>query len=207
MVGVMAGLPVSSANTRPAGDAVGGIVGQPLVFGLSPYSLPFRNDLAERSDEPRRHTKTMKPICTTCGTQFDERDAPPERCPMCEDERQFVGWEGQRWTTLEQLRLGHRIAIRDQGDGLLGIGTEPKFAIGQRALLVPARAGDHPGRNILFDCTSLIDDAASKLVEAMGGLSAIAISHPHYYSSMIEWSRAFGGVPIYLHAHEREWVM
>jgi hypothetical protein len=149
----------------------------------------------------------MKPICTTCGTQFDEREGPPERCPICEDERQFVSWEGQRWTTLEQLRLGHRIAIRDQGDGLLGIGTEPKFAIGQRALLVPARAGDHPGRNILFDCTSLIDDAASKLVEAMGGLSAIAISHPHYYSSMIEWSRAFGGVPIYLHAHEREWVM
>jgi glyoxylase-like metal-dependent hydrolase (beta-lactamase superfamily II) len=149
----------------------------------------------------------MKPICTTCGTQFDEREGPSERCPICEDERQFVGWEGQRWTTLEQLRLGHRIAIRDQGDGLLGIGTEPRFAIGQRALLVPARAGDHPGRNVLFDCISLIDDAASKLVECMGGLSAIAISHPHYYSSMIEWSRAFGGVPIYLHAHEREWVM
>jgi glyoxylase-like metal-dependent hydrolase (beta-lactamase superfamily II) len=149
----------------------------------------------------------MNPICTTCGTQFDEREGPPERCPICEDERQFVGWEGQRWTTLEQLRLGHRIAIRDQGDGLLGIGTEPKFAIGQRALLVPVRAGDHRGRNVLFDCISLIDDAASKLVECMGGLSAIAISHPHYYSSMLEWSRAFGGVPIYLHAHEREWVM
>ena len=29
----------------------------------------------------------------------------------------------------------------------------------------------------------------------MGGLKAIAISHPHYYSSMVEWSRAFGGVP------------
>ena len=149
----------------------------------------------------------MKPICTTCGTQFDERDAPPERCPICEDERQFIGWEGQRWTTLEQLRLGHRIAIRDQGDGLLGIGTEPKFAIGQRALLVPARAGEGQGRNVLFDCISLIDDAACRVVECLGGMSAIAISHPHYYSSMIEWSRAFGGAPIYLHAHERKWVM
>ena len=149
----------------------------------------------------------MKPICTTCGTQFDERDGLPERCPICEDERQFVGWEGQRWTTLEQLRLGHRIAIRDQGDGLLGIGTEPKFAIGQRALLVPARAGEGQGRNVLFDCISLIDDAASRVVECMGGLSAIAISHPHYYSSMVEWSRAFGGAPIYLHVDDRGWVM
>jgi glyoxylase-like metal-dependent hydrolase (beta-lactamase superfamily II) len=149
----------------------------------------------------------MKPICTTCGTQFDERAAAPERCPICEDERQFVGWEGQRWTTLEQLRLGHRIAIRDEGDGLLGIGTEPKFAIGQRALLVPARAGEGQGRNLLFDCISLIDDAASRVVECMGGLSAIAISHPHYYSSMVEWSRAFGAAPIYLHVDDREWVM
>ena len=27
----------------------------------------------------------------------------------------------------------------------------------------------------------------------LGGIAAIAISHPHYYTSMVEWSRAFGG--------------
>ena len=60
---------------------------------------------------------------------------------------------------------------------------------------------------MLFDCISLIDDAAVRVVAALGGLSAIAISHPHYYSSMVEWSRAFGGVPIWLHADDRQWVM
>jgi len=40
----------------------------------------------------------------------------------------------------------------------------------------------------------------------MGGISAIAISHPHYYSSMVEWSRCFNA-PIYLHAADRQWVM
>jgi hypothetical protein len=104
-----------------------------------------------------------------------------------------------------ELRARHRLALQDEGDGLLGIGCEPKFAIGQRALLVPARAGDGPGRNVLWDCISLIDDAAVRVVEAQGGLAAIAISHPHYYTSMVEWSQAFGGVPIYLHAEEREW--
>ena len=99
---------------------------------------------------------------------------PPERCPICADERQFVGWAGQRWTTLEDLRAQHRLALKDEGDGLLGIGAEPKFAIGQRALLVPARAGDRPGRNVLWDCISLIDDAAVRVVEALGGISAIA---------------------------------
>ena len=149
----------------------------------------------------------MHPICVTCGTQFAASERPPERCPVCEDERQFVGWAGQQWTTLEGLDARHRLALKDEGDGLLGLGTEPKFAIGQRALLVPAPAGDGPGRNVLWDCISLIDAAAVRVVEALGGLSGIAISHPHYYSSMVEWSRAFGGVPIWLHEDEREWVM
>jgi glyoxylase-like metal-dependent hydrolase (beta-lactamase superfamily II) len=149
----------------------------------------------------------MHAICVTCGTQFAASEEPPQRCPICDDERQFVGWAGQRWTTLEDLRAQHRLALKDEGDGLLGIGTEPKFAIGQRALLVPARAGNGPGRNLLWDCISLIDDAAVRVVEAQGGLGAIAISHPHYYGAMVEWSRAFAGAPIYLHADDRRWAM
>jgi hypothetical protein len=154
-----------------------------------------------------REEHAMHPICVTCGTQFVESERPPERCPICADERQFVGWAGPEWTTLADLRARHRLALQDEGDGLLGIGCEPKFAIGQRALLVPARAGDGAGRNVLWDCISLIDDAAVRVVEAQGGLAAIAISHPHYYTSMVEWSRAFSGVPIYLHAEERDWVL
>ena len=30
--------------------------------------------------------------------------------------------------------------------------------------------------------------------------------HP-FYSSMVEWSRAFGSVPIYLHVADQQWVM
>ena len=60
---------------------------------------------------------------------------------------------------------------------------------------------------MLWDCISLIDRAAIRVVEAQGGLGAIAISHPHYYASMVEWSRAFDGAPIYLHADDRRWVM
>jgi glyoxylase-like metal-dependent hydrolase (beta-lactamase superfamily II) len=149
----------------------------------------------------------MHLICVTCGTQFAESAAAPERCPVCEDERQFVGWAGQAWTTLEALRAHHRLALKDEGDGLLGIGAEPKFAIGQRALLVPAEVRGGPGRNVLWDCISLIDQAAIRVLQAQGGLGAIAISHPHYYASMVEWSRAFGDAPIYLHADDRSWVM
>ncbi|MGZ8783091.1 MAG: hypothetical protein ACXWZB_06290 [Gaiellaceae bacterium] len=53
----------------------------------------------------------------------------------------------------------------------------------------------------------LVDDAAVEAVRARGGVRAIAISHPHYYSGMVEWSKALGGIPILLHEADREWIM
>ena len=123
-------------------------------------------------------------VCVTCGVQYPPSDAPPARCPVCEDPRQWVPETGQAWTTLDELRAGHVNRIADDG-GLTGIGTEPKFAIGQRALLVPD--GE---RHVLWDCVTLLDDDTAAAVEARGGLSAIAISHPHYYSTMVEWAEA-----------------
>lgn len=144
----------------------------------------------------------IHPICTTCGTQYAAMEAPPALCTICSDERQYIGWNGQQWTTLEELRRGHTNLVRQEEPNLIGIGTQPKFAIGQRALLVQS-----PGGNVLWDGISLIDDATIEAVRSRGGLAAIAVSHPHYYASMVEWSRAWGGVPIYLHAADRRWVM
>jgi hypothetical protein len=126
---------------------------------------------------------------------------PPEHCPICEDERQYVGWEGQRWTTLAELCRDHHMVIREEEPGLTGIGTDPSFAIGQRALLVQS-----PGGNVLWDCISVLDGPTEAVVQVMGGISAIAISHPHYYSAMVEWAHAFHA-PVYLHAADRQWVM
>ncbi len=141
-------------------------------------------------------------ICTTCGTQYSPADAPPPACAICQEERQYVNPLGQSWTTLEQMRRTHRNAFGEVEAGLLGIGTVPSFAIGQRALLLRS-----PGGNVLWDCISLLDAATVEIVRALGGLSAIAISHPHYYTAMIEWSRGFGDVPVFLHEADRQWVM
>lgn len=140
-------------------------------------------------------------ICMTCGTQFAESEQPPPACPICEDERQYVGWNGQKWTSLQALLSSHHNEIRRLEPQLLGIGTHPSFAIGQRALLIQT-----PGGNVLWDCISVIDEATIAAISAFGGIAAIAISHPHYYSSMVEWSRAFDA-PIYLHSADRAHVM
>ena len=144
----------------------------------------------------------MKFICVTCGVQYADSAVPPERCAVCEDERQYIGPEGQRWTTLKEMQTSHRNQLDVEGPELISIATEPKFAIGQRALHVRAAGG-----NVLWDCISLVDDRSVNSIQALGGVSAIAISHPHYYSSMIEWSRALGDVPVYLHAADGDWIM
>jgi len=118
------------------------------------------------------------------------------------DERQYVGVNGQQWTTLVQLRMTHSNTLREEEPNLHSINCAPSFGIGQRAFVVQTPAG-----NLLWDCLALIDDATIARVNELGGLRAIAISHPHYYTTMIEWSRAFGGVPILLHEDDRSWVM
>ena len=138
------------------------------------------------------------PICSTCGVQYSR---PRDNCPICLDERQYVGWDGQQWTTLAELQAaGHRGRLASEGPGVDGIGADPPTAIGQRALL--ARA---PGGNVLWDMITYIDDDLIARVGELGGVSAIAVSHPHFYGSMIEFCDAFDA-PVYIHAKDRKWV-
>ncbi|NKQ56633.1 MBL fold metallo-hydrolase [Amycolatopsis sp. K13G38] len=137
------------------------------------------------------------PICATCGMQYS---APRTDCPICEDERQYVPAGGQRWTDLETVRAEHTARIEEQGADVVGIGCEPKFAIGQRALLVRTGSG-----NFLWDCVAYLDDEIIARITEAGGISGIAISHPHYYSTSVEWARTFD-VPLHLHEKDRQWL-
>lgn len=140
-------------------------------------------------------------LCKACGTQFPPSDTPPGACPVCEDERQYVPHDrGQEWVEWREFLDQHKAELRDD-HGILGIGARPSFAIGQRALLVKSSAG-----NVLWDCTPYLDDEIVSRVSAEGGLAAIAISHPHYYATMVEWAHTFG-CPVHLHEAERKWVM
>lgn len=148
-------------------------------------------------------------ICTMCGTQYTPSASPPDGCAICQEERQYVHPHGQGWTTLEQMHgsgkpwlASHRNGYAKYEPDLFGIATAPGIGIGQRALLLRTPRG-----NVLWDCITYIDDATVEIVGKLGGISAIAISHPHYYTTMVEWSHAFGRAPILLHEGDREWVM
>jgi len=138
------------------------------------------------------------PICRTCGVQYG---APREGCPICLDERQYVGWDGQRWTSLAELAgEGYRGRVEEEGPGAIGIGTEPSFGIGQRAVLVRSGSG-----NVLWDCITYLDDELVARIHGLGGIRAIAISHPHYYGTMIDWAHRFEA-PVYIHGADRAWI-
>ena len=140
-------------------------------------------------------------LCVACATQYPPGDRPPGACPICEDPRQYVPHDaGQQWVEWTAFVDDHQAEIRLDHD-ILGIGCTPSFAIGQRALLVGSRSG-----NVLWDCIPYLDDEIVERIGAEGGLAAIAISHPHYYSAMVEWAHAFD-CPILLHESERKWVM
>jgi hypothetical protein len=142
---------------------------------------------------------STEPICQACGMQYA---VARDDCPICEDERQYVPQSGQQWTNLETLRASgtYTPRIEEQGRGIIGVGSNPGFAIGERALLVQARSG-----NFLWDCAAYLDDALLQQVRDLGGITGIAISHPHYYTTMVEWAHAFD-VPIYLHEGDQQWI-
>jgi hypothetical protein len=142
-------------------------------------------------------------ICTACGMQYAQNDKnpnlPPAQCIICEEERQYVPPRGQTWTTLEALSQSHTNSLREYEPGVLGIGAG--FAIGQRALLLQTSGG-----NVLWDCVATLDAATVTAIKGLGGIKAIAISHPHFYTTMVEWARAFD-CHIHLNVADKAWIM
>lgn len=140
-------------------------------------------------------------LCTACGTAYQRRENELSRCKICDDGRQYVPASGQSWIDFDQLQSRHANKWTAHSDTLLSIKTVPGFAIDQRAFLLRT-----PHGNVLWDCIANLDKATVTLVKALGGLHAIAISHPHYYTTMQEWAAAFDA-PVYLHARDREWIV
>jgi hypothetical protein len=143
----------------------------------------------------------VTPVCATCGAWFRDADDPPAACPICEDDRQWVPADGQRWPTPERLLEGRSPDVREHEPGLTGIGLAPAFAIGQRMLLVETDAG-----NVLWDMIPAVCDDAVAAVRERGGAQAIAITHPDYYGAACAWCVALGGWRVLLHAADAEWV-
>jgi len=150
--------------------------------------------------DPRRGGAVPAWICVRCAMQYPDTAMPPPHCPICRDEREAVAEGGQRWTTRAALATDHSTEVREEEPGLFGVGVTPSFAIGQRALLVRT-----PHGNVLWDCVPLIDHAACRMIEDLGGVSAVCPSHPHFYAAMVDLADAFDA-RIFLPRVDTAWI-
>ncbi|XDG08596.1 hypothetical protein ABKA04_008211 [Annulohypoxylon sp. FPYF3050] len=142
-------------------------------------------------------------VCTACGTQFPTSDRQQlKTCFICDDQRQFTLPTGQAFTTLDELRSRTKNTWTPfKGDSrFISIVTEPKVGIGQRAIFIKTPKG-----NVLWDCITLLDDETIAKIKELGGLKAIVISHPHYYTTHVEWARAFD-CPVFLAKEDKQWT-
>jgi glyoxylase-like metal-dependent hydrolase (beta-lactamase superfamily II) len=111
----------------------------------------------------------------------------------------------QSWTTLREMQSSgtyKNIIKKDPYDsGLISIYTEPQVGIGQRAILCCTESG-----NVLWDCITYLDDTTISAINDLGGVSAIVISHPHYFSTSLHWAEAFR-CKVYMSGEDSEWIM
>ncbi|CAK0757810.1 hypothetical protein CVIRNUC_002571 [Coccomyxa viridis] len=137
-------------------------------------------------------------VCTQCGAQYptDRRDS----CKLCEDERGTQRRDGQQWISQAELHEKHKNVLFEEERGVLSIGTEPGFGVGQRALLIQTEEG-----NILWDCINVLQPEIARQIHASGGIRAIAISHPHFFGGIATWAEEFDA-PVYIHEKDKHFV-
>lgn len=138
-------------------------------------------------------------ICTTCGVEHAEKIPV---CAICADERQWVPAEGQAWTSSADLAAsGMTMDVVPLEPDLFGVRPRPLLGIGQQSKLLRTPAG-----NLLWDPPGFIDDDTVARIRGLGGVAWIVPSHPHLFGVQVEWSRAFGDVPVLVAEADLEWI-
>lgn len=140
-------------------------------------------------------------ICTACGAEQAESASPPDTCRICLDERQYVPFAGQSWTTAERLAPVTTVRVEELEPDLFGVIVTPPVAIGQRSLLLRGEDG-----LLLWEPSAYFSPDLADAVTEHGQVRAIASSHPHLAGASMSWSRALGGVPIYWNALDERWI-
>lgn len=138
--------------------------------------------------------------CKSCGVQH-AANTQPETCQICARDDLYIHDRKQQWLSPSDHYNQHQAIWQHMETGLTRLSITPKIAIGQDAYLVQTQNG-----NYLWDCVPLINQQIIDDIKTRGGLKAIAISHPHFYANMADWSAAFGDIPIYIHKNDQQWV-
>lgn len=184
--------------------------------GSTAQKRPAASTEMQRRLGPHFEMESGMPLCTTCSTQTNARDAydfdaedSDYKCTICADPRQYIGYQGQRWTTLKDLHS--RGTYHNQFEELIPgsvwtMRCEPAFGIGQRTFFIKDKL--HKGL-IMWDCSAYVDDATLAYIDEISdghGITHAAISHPHYYSTSMLWVALFPQMKMWLPTNDfKDW--
>ncbi|BBN04693.1 hypothetical protein MPTK1_3g06910 [Marchantia polymorpha subsp. ruderalis] len=165
---------------------------------------PVGGASSSSAEEPRyvkliQEIETECKVCGHCGTMFGVGKARGD-CVICTDDRQLglLPW-GQSWGTYSQLRrLEAPLLLRNAERDLVEISYTTKR---QRCFLIL-----NPLGNILWGSTTFLDDAAIVTIKKLGGIRAIAVSHPHELFGYAKWAVTFQ-CPVYIHERDKNLVV
>ncbi|KAK6344198.1 hypothetical protein TWF696_007839 [Orbilia brochopaga] len=156
-----------------------------------------------------------KLICVRCGIQYEENDcAQRTNCRTCDDPREAVPPTGQAWTTLRNLyttslaksstepKYTIELSTDPREPNVTILTTRPRFGIGQSSFIL-----NTPHGLVIWEIMPFLDQPTVDAINAIGQVKAIAISHPHFYSTPFMWSEAFGNVPVYINNADEDWLM
>ncbi|WP_222432346.1 MBL fold metallo-hydrolase [Leekyejoonella antrihumi] len=140
------------------------------------------------------------PICATCGV---ESDIALTTCPICADERRYIPAGGQVWVNLEDAAsIPYDLTVRRVEPKLFSLHREPTFATGYWSMLVQTDRG-----NLLWDPLNFLDGKVVDRVRRLGGVDAIAASHPHTFGAQVSWSHAFNHAPVWVNSDDMNWLL
>ncbi|MEO9326455.1 MBL fold metallo-hydrolase [Gordonia aurantiaca] len=143
----------------------------------------------------------MEPwMCVFCANEFPPADSPPEICPICDDDRQWIPPSGPAWFRLDD-RADNSLDATEVEPGLIRLTPDPRVGIGQQGFLVTTDVG-----NILWEPPGFIGPTLVEEIERRGGLVAVAASHPHLLGAGVSLSHRFGRVPVYYNELDRRWL-
>lgn len=97
----------------------------------------------------------MSVVCVQCGASYPVPSGPrdvPELCIVCADERGSLDRDGQKWTTTDDLHQAHKNAFHEEELGILSIGVQPAFGVGQRALFIQTGIVENPCSSFHSSC-------------------------------------------------------
>jgi glyoxylase-like metal-dependent hydrolase (beta-lactamase superfamily II) len=140
-------------------------------------------------------------ICATCGIEQADTPQPPDSCPICLDERQYLREAGQIWTTMEELQEGRTWSLSEREPGLYALTTSPSVGIGQRGILIQTEEG-----NLLWEPPGFYNEEMFEAIVKLGGVAAITSSHPHLTGASVSMSHRFGDVPVYWNRDDQRWI-